>query len=215
MNDLRKRLTRDSRERVEGWNRICALLHGAQVKDSLRLRCVVGREVRETYGVVLRLRVRGAEVVMGFSRMPFASKVEAFSKPWSLQELSRPLRVMVAGEALREIVGESDIVVEDVDFAVGEELRVRVPLEICWGGEMMEADVWTGNVEDVETIADVFGVAGGGMEFPPALYLRLPLRVGSASVSMGDVEELGAGDIILLDGFVPGLEAESPSESGG
>lgn len=211
MNDLRKRLTRNSREKVEEWNRIYALLHGAQMKDSLRLHCVGGREVRETYGLVLRLRVRGAEILMGFSCMPFASKVEAFSKPWSLQELSRPLRVMVVGEVLREIVGEDDVVVEDVDFVVGEELQVRVPLEIRWGGEVMEVDVWTGNVQDVEIAADVFGVTGSGMEFPPALCLRLPLRVGIASVSMGDVEELGEGDIILLDDFIPGLEVESPS----
>ena len=211
MSDLWKRLTRDSREKVEEENRIYALLHGAQVKDSLRMRCVGSREVREVYGLILRLRVRGVEVMMGFSRMPFASKIEGFSKPWSLQELSRSLRVMVAGEVLREIIGEGDVAVEDVDFVVSEELRVRVPLEICWDDKMMEADIWTGSVEDVEIVADVFGVAGGGMEFPPALCLRLPLRVGSASVSMADVEELGAGDIILLDGFIPRLEAEPTS----
>ena len=208
MSDLWKRLTQDSRANVEEWNRIYALLHGAQMKDSLCMRCVGGRKVREVYGLVLRLRVRGAEVVIGFSRMPFTAKIEAFSKPWSLQELSKSLRVMIAGEVLREIIGERDVVVEDVDFIVGEELRIRVPLEVCWDDKVMEADVWTGSVEDVEIAADAFGVARGGMEFPPALCLRLPLRAGSASVSMADVEELGVGDIILLDGFIPGLEAE-------
>lgn len=207
MSDLWKRLAQDSREKVEEWNRIYALLHGAQVRNLLRLRCVGSREVRRAYGLVLHLRICGTEVVIGFARMPFASKVEVFSKPWGLQELSRSLRVMVTGEVLREIIGEGNVFVEDVDFVVDEELRMRVPLEICWDGKVMEVDIWIRSIEDVEIVADVFGVVGSGMEFPPALYLRLPLRVGSASLSIGDVEQLGAGDIILLDGFIPRLEA--------
>lgn len=209
MSDLWTRLRQESREKVEEWNQICALLHGARARDLLRLRCVGGREVRETYGLVLRLQVRGMKVVMGFSRTPFAPKLDALSNPWILQELSESLRVMVVGEVLREIVGEGDIVVEGVDFIVGRELRVRIPLEVCRDGEMMEVDIWMENVEDAEAVADMFGVSGGGMEFPTGLYLRLPLRVGSASVSIEEVKELGSGDIILLDGFVPKLEMDA------
>ena len=209
MSDLWTRLEQESREKVEEWNQIYALLHGACARDLLRLRCVGAREVRETYGLVLRLRVRGMKVVIGFSRTPFAPKFDALSNPWSLQELSESLRVMVAGEVLREIVHEGDIIVEGVDFVVGRELRVRVPLEVCWDGEIMEVDVWMENVEDAESVADVFGISGGGMEFPAGLYLRLPLRVGSASVSIEEVKELGPGDIILLDGFIPKLQVKA------
>ena len=208
---LMERLAHESREDVEGWNKISALLHGACVDGGIELHCAGSRSERDAYGLVLRLRVSGIEVVMAFAQLPFAQKIAAFSKPWSLQEVSGALQLLVVEGALREALGErfgEDVVLQGVGFSFSDEehatLKVRIPLEFHHNDALAgEVDVRLRSVEDVGIIAKAFGVRHAEGLFPPALSLRFPLRAGSAHVSAQEAGELEVGDIILLERCAP------------